>query len=585
VSTTDPARTVQTFISLIQRHEHAFYNFVHKVHSKGQGLFDSLMRWIELFLTVMREGLGSSPHMPSGFDLTMRTALGQPISLDFILPHAGTQERKDIMDEVDKVALYHYKLKVLYEDKLRKRFGRASDAGGGANDEASGFGGTGVGKEADAEDEAARALVEGVIGEISFGELVKADALDVAAEEDDEEGDSSDESSEDESGSDESTSEYETGSDETTTDEGAGSARGSEKSLPPVPPQAHHARHQSTVVGGVKSSVPYAIRTQHRRGTGSMTSLRSPGGSTPPSPAPHRQQHQQQPTRKRSLSLKAVKSMSSLLGLDKDKDRVRDSGKATPPLPPLPPSVLNQPGGGRVSLEQGSRSQRPSLDIPSSATKPLPQSTLHRSSTMGSRSDSIPPSPAPSTISTSSYVTARGSVPPSRNSSFRVPPNSSGSVSATPGLPAVEDDSNASVVAPVRTSSPTMMDGDEAPPPLPHKVNGMDGVLDPTTKASVDTVTPNNVTAFGGLPSESTTAVSISSKDTSSTIVPPSSSAASVDGVQSKAATPPTESSEEKKAARKLKKNQVVEQPELKHIPALLPIFVEIVRPLLLAIA
>ncbi|KAJ4478105.1 hypothetical protein J3R30DRAFT_2860798 [Lentinula aciculospora] len=61
----DPSRTVQAFVDLIQRHEQSFYSFVHKVHSKGEGLFDSLMRWIELFLTFMREGLG------------------QPISLEF----------------------------------------------------------------------------------------------------------------------------------------------------------------------------------------------------------------------------------------------------------------------------------------------------------------------------------------------------------------------------------------------------------------------------------------------------------------------------------------------------------------------
>ena len=94
---------------------------MHNVHSKGEGLFDSLMRWVELFLTVVREGLGA------------------PFSLEYLLPHGDTQERRDIIEEVDKVALYHYKLKVLYEDKLRRRFGRAQHANGGA--------------EADAEDE------------------------------------------------------------------------------------------------------------------------------------------------------------------------------------------------------------------------------------------------------------------------------------------------------------------------------------------------------------------------------------------------------------------------------------------------
>ncbi|CDO75602.1 hypothetical protein BN946_scf184858.g42 [Trametes cinnabarina] len=93
LSQTDPARTVQIFIDLIQRHEQAFYSFVHKVHSKGEGLFTNLMRWIELFLTLMRDGLG------------------EPISLEFLLPHTGA-DRENVLREVDAVALYHYKLKV-----------------------------------------------------------------------------------------------------------------------------------------------------------------------------------------------------------------------------------------------------------------------------------------------------------------------------------------------------------------------------------------------------------------------------------------------------------------------------------------
>lgn len=101
----DPARTVQTFIDLVQRHEQAFYTFVHNVHSKGSGLFDSLMGWIELFLSFARDGLP------------------EPIDLDFILP-AGGPERKKVMQEVDAVAQYHYRLKVAHEEKIRRRFRR-----------------------------------------------------------------------------------------------------------------------------------------------------------------------------------------------------------------------------------------------------------------------------------------------------------------------------------------------------------------------------------------------------------------------------------------------------------------------------
>lgn len=165
---------MQIFIDLIKRHEQAFYSFVHKVHSKGEGLFSNLMQWIELFLTLMRDGLGDR------------------ISLEFLLPHTG-KEREDILREVDEIALYHYKLKVTYEDRVRRRFGRTQ----GLND-------------ADAEDEIAAQMVDGVVKDLSFGDLIQGDAEDLAAEETDSEDDSSgdDYSSEDEdSESDESSSE------------------------------------------------------------------------------------------------------------------------------------------------------------------------------------------------------------------------------------------------------------------------------------------------------------------------------------------------------------------------------------------
>jgi hypothetical protein len=150
-------------ISLVERHEQAFYSFVHKVQSKGEGLFDSLMHWIELFLSLTREGFG------------------QQVSLEFILPHTG-EEREQIMKEIDDVALYYYKMKLFYEEKLRRRFGRAQ-AGGG---------------DADADDAAAQELVEGVVKELSFGELVKSDANDIAAGESETESGSGASSSEEE---------------------------------------------------------------------------------------------------------------------------------------------------------------------------------------------------------------------------------------------------------------------------------------------------------------------------------------------------------------------------------------------------
>ncbi|GAA6038123.1 hypothetical protein JCM8097_007558 [Rhodosporidiobolus ruineniae] len=98
----DPQRTVQIFVDLVARHEARFYHFVHQVHSKGEGLFDNLMAWIELFINFVRDGLPS------------------PVSLDFLLP-VGGKEREDVLSEVDALVEYHRKLKAAHHERMRKR--------------------------------------------------------------------------------------------------------------------------------------------------------------------------------------------------------------------------------------------------------------------------------------------------------------------------------------------------------------------------------------------------------------------------------------------------------------------------------
>lgn len=149
MSQEDPQRTVQTFIDLVQRHEQSFYTFVHNVHSKGQGLFDSLMGWIELFLSYARSGLP------------------QAVDLEFMLP-AGGPEREKIMREVDAVAQYHYRLKVAHEEKIRRRFRR----------------------EAAGEEEAA--LLDSVMASLSLGDTVLAEGGEMEEEESEEEDDGED---------------------------------------------------------------------------------------------------------------------------------------------------------------------------------------------------------------------------------------------------------------------------------------------------------------------------------------------------------------------------------------------------------
>lgn len=232
LSQEDPHQTVQAFIDLVERHEQMFYSFVHKVHSRGGSLFDNLMRWIEIFLTIVRDGIGD------------RT------SAEFLLPHVG-QERGAIMKELDKVALYHYKLKLAHEDKLRRRFGRIRGQGG-----------------ADAEDEATAVLVQGVVNDISFGDLVDGDAEDLAA------ADSASDKSSDYSSSDEYDSEEEFDED----DEESNMA----DKPPPPPPKSPRPerlgdvsgiRHKSNHVGTSPRTRATTMKTSRSDATTSNASL------------------------------------------------------------------------------------------------------------------------------------------------------------------------------------------------------------------------------------------------------------------------------------------------------------------------
>jgi hypothetical protein len=145
---------VQTFVDLVGRHEGSFYNFVHQVHSKGQGVFDDLMKWIEHVINFVRDGLPD------------------PMSLEFVLPHAGP-ERARTMAEIDAVVEYHRKLKEAHHERMRRRMVR----------------GEGTERDEDA------AFVEGVMDQLSMGDM--AEAMGELNAEDSEEDDDGDNSSED----------------------------------------------------------------------------------------------------------------------------------------------------------------------------------------------------------------------------------------------------------------------------------------------------------------------------------------------------------------------------------------------------
>ena len=279
MSQEDPHQTVQAFINLIQRHEQSFYYFVHKVHSKGDELFDSLMKWIELFISIVREGLK------------------EPISLEYLLPHTG-KERDDIMAEVDKVALYHYKLKVLYENKLRRRFGRANGQ-----------------SQADA-DEATQTLINGFVGDqINLGDLTN-DTIDMAEVSEEEVTDEEESSSEESS-----TSESTGGEDESDESEPEGSSYLNGKAMAVSPsslspsPSTRKTHDYDTNISSYQRSTPQVVRSSPL--------------SAHPRPAV---------LRKKSFSLKKSKSMNfsmSNLSFSRGSDDA-------PPVPPVPPLLRSK---------------------------------------------------------------------------------------------------------------------------------------------------------------------------------------------------------------------------------------------------
>lgn len=123
---------------------------MHQVHSKGDGLFDNLMKWIELFINFVRSGLPASETSSA-------------VSLEFLLPHGGS-ERADVLAEVDAIVEYHRKLKAAHHVRMTKRMVR------GAETE----------KDTDA------AFVEGVMQNLQI-RSVMGDVADVNAEESEEE--------------------------------------------------------------------------------------------------------------------------------------------------------------------------------------------------------------------------------------------------------------------------------------------------------------------------------------------------------------------------------------------------------------
>ena len=329
----DPKTVVQSFIDLVGRHEQSFYSFVHNVHSKGQGLFDRLMHWVELFLTAAREGLG------------------EKVSLEFILPHTG-QDRVDVLKEIDAVALYHYKLKVLYEEKLRRRF-RNAEGGDGTEG---------------AEEEIGQALVDGVVRDLSFGELLKGGVDEIAAE--DEDDDDDDYESETDS-DDESSSEYETAT-ESGSEQSIDDADASETVEPK--PLARSITIGHPMQHGVQLQLqePSHQNFQPRRSDSMSSPQRQyshprPQSQTPQPQSPrtrgrfaNRDERGKEPPPPRSRSLHRIKSLLSMNKRNSDE---------VPPLPNLPAKHFPS---SPLPRHMASSSTRSSLDSSNSSQRRQP---------------------------------------------------------------------------------------------------------------------------------------------------------------------------------------------------------------------
>ncbi|KAI6119325.1 hypothetical protein EDD16DRAFT_1581548 [Pisolithus croceorrhizus] len=249
----DPTQTVQAFVDLVSRHEQAFYTFVHKVHSK--------------------------------------------VGTDTEVEKAAYRISAAILEEVDQVVRYHYALKVVHEERVRRQFWRSEARGE-----------KGSGEDADAATtKQAEAFAHSVAREIGIGELTSGNENEILCrhrrrglmmtDEDDEKEDSS---------------EFETDSQERET---------SEESLPS------------------KQSFPKPIA--------SPTKVVAHSGSSGPAAVPHTHSRQNtQPFLPRSPRISGSSATylftpeRTVNDVYSGKDRGSRSSKesnAVPPVPPLPP--------------------------------------------------------------------------------------------------------------------------------------------------------------------------------------------------------------------------------------------------------
>ncbi|KAF9892851.1 hypothetical protein FE257_000440 [Aspergillus nanangensis] len=103
----DPNQTVQAFIDLCERHQHNFYKFVHEVHLHDNGLFGSLMAWIEDILNFLRQG-------PRGGRLDMNALLHGAKDV-------GQIDKDKALEEINALIQWHEDRKRWHLNKTRQK--------------------------------------------------------------------------------------------------------------------------------------------------------------------------------------------------------------------------------------------------------------------------------------------------------------------------------------------------------------------------------------------------------------------------------------------------------------------------------
>ncbi|KAL2854882.1 hypothetical protein BJY01DRAFT_231824 [Aspergillus pseudoustus] len=103
----DPNQTVQAFIELCERHQASLYKFVHEVHLHDNGLFGSLMAWIENILDFLRNG-------PSGGKLDMNALFRGAKDV-------GQIDANLARKEIDKLIKWHEDRKTWHLNKTRQK--------------------------------------------------------------------------------------------------------------------------------------------------------------------------------------------------------------------------------------------------------------------------------------------------------------------------------------------------------------------------------------------------------------------------------------------------------------------------------